>query len=163
MSMPRTSPPPASIVMRPSKVRMRVVLPAPFGASRPTAPRGASTDSRLRAVIGPYVLVTVCNRNNIVSPGHLGLKSADNFLRYSSGDDEPLSRPLTLPSPPGGEGKGEGVRGGRIRAGLRSEVKARSGAPLEARISRKDAKSQREKGHSLRLYVFARGIIIKGL
>ncbi len=80
---------------------------------------------------------------------------ADYFLRYSLGDDEPLSRPLTLPSPPGGEGKGEGVREDRFERVLRSDVKARSGAPLEARISRKDAKSQREKGHSLRLCVFA--------
>ena len=58
ISIPRTSPSPELIVIRPSRVRIIVVLPAPLGPSKPIAPSGIDTVRFRNAVTFWYVLIT---------------------------------------------------------------------------------------------------------
>src|SRR5262249_57368970 len=50
------------------RVRIIVVLPDPFGPSKPTAPAGTETERSLRATTAPYVLVTPSSWKSMSSP-----------------------------------------------------------------------------------------------
>src|ERR1700744_1534108 len=92
MSMPRTSPRPESIRIRPRRVRIIVVLPAPLGPSRPMAPSGMSRLRPRRAWTLPYDFETSWSAKSIVGPAPRSLVESGPPPRRRAGRVEGAGR-----------------------------------------------------------------------